>query len=231
LRDGRYLTQYYAKKAHELYNKYHPIEIDSSIAFEERKSKMLEWWKTHYELLIECGLNKKDIERLVNDDKIRLREGINEFFNLLNNHKIPLVIMSSSGLGDAISMVLSKNKILFSNVNIISNQFIFQEDGKAINIKEPIIHSLNKKEIEVKDYNIYEKINDKKNIILIGNTISDIDMAEGFNFYNIIKIGFLNDLNETPIEEFKKHFDVVILNDPDMNYVNNLIRDIIDKSV
>ena len=56
-------------------------------------------------------------------------------------------------------------------------------------------------------------------------------MAEGFNFYNIIKIGFLNDLNETPIEEFKKHFDVVILNDPDMNYVNNLIRDIIDKSV
>jgi 5'-nucleotidase len=35
LRDGNYLTPGYAEKAHALYNKYHPIEIDPSIEKEQ----------------------------------------------------------------------------------------------------------------------------------------------------------------------------------------------------
>ena len=37
LRDGNYLTPDYASKAHALYDKYHPIEIDPKIPFEEKK--------------------------------------------------------------------------------------------------------------------------------------------------------------------------------------------------
>ena len=187
---------------------------------------MLEWWKTHYELLIKCNLNKKDIERLVSEDKIKLRENTDEFFYILNKNNVPLIIMSSSGLGDAISMVLLKNKLLFSNVGIITNKFIWDENGKAIKIQEPIIHSLNKKEIEVKNYPLFNQIKDRKNVILIGNTIADIDMIEGFNFENLIKIGFLNDENETPLEEFKKSFDIIILNDGNFDYVNELIKEL-----
>src|SRR4030042_1201827 len=125
LRDGNYLTQDYAEKAHSLYNKYHPIEINLSIPFEERKRKMLEWWKTHYDLLIKCGLDKKDLKRL-SENKIKLRESITEF--------------------------------------------LWREDGKALKIKEPIIHSLNKKEEEFKKYSAFQRIKDRKNVILIGNT-------------------------------------------------------------
>lgn len=44
LRDGNYLTADYAAKAHELFNQYHPIEIDPNISLEEKKLKMQEWW-------------------------------------------------------------------------------------------------------------------------------------------------------------------------------------------
>jgi cytosolic 5'-nucleotidase 3 len=228
LRDGSYLTPDYAEKANAFYNKYHPIEIDLSIPLEKRKRKMHEWWSTHYKLLIKSGLNKKDIERLILEDKVKLRDGIDEFLGLLNKNNIPIIIMSSSGLGDAIPMVLSKQELLYPNINIISNQFFWKDDGSALKIKEPILHSLNKKEVELKDYAFFKKVRDRKNVILLGNSISDTDMIEGFSYDNLIKIGFLNDENEVPLEEFKKAFDVVILNDGSMDYVNELVKKIID---
>ena len=39
LRNGRYLSEDYAKKAHKLFDKYHPIEIDLKIDTEEKKFK------------------------------------------------------------------------------------------------------------------------------------------------------------------------------------------------
>ena len=52
LRDGNYLTSDYAKKAHTFYAKYHPIEIDPKIPWEEKKKAMYEWWTTHFDLLM-----------------------------------------------------------------------------------------------------------------------------------------------------------------------------------
>ncbi len=62
LRDNNYLTPDYAGKARALFNKYHPIETDPSVPQEEKKKVMREWWTTHFKLLIDSGLNKKDIE-------------------------------------------------------------------------------------------------------------------------------------------------------------------------
>jgi len=124
LRDGNYLTPDYAEKANALYAKYHPIEIDPKIPLEEKKRAMEEWWTTHFDLLIKSGLNKKDLEKVVESEKVRFRDGFEEFADFLWRHKIPLVIMSSSGLGgDAISMYLEGTGKLYDNVYIISNSF------------------------------------------------------------------------------------------------------------
>mgnify|MGYP001614629085 FL=1 len=40
LRDGNYLTKDYSEKAHKLYEKYHPIEINPEISLEEKKKAM-----------------------------------------------------------------------------------------------------------------------------------------------------------------------------------------------
>ncbi len=52
LRDGDYLAPGYAQKAHALFDKYHAIEIDPDIPFEEKRDAMKEWWTRHSKLLI-----------------------------------------------------------------------------------------------------------------------------------------------------------------------------------
>lgn len=229
LRDDNYLTKDYAQKAHTLFEKYHPIEIDPKIPFEEKKKAMHEWWKTHFDLLIECKLNKKDIENAINSDKIRFREGFLEFIDLLHKDNIPLVILSSSGLGaDSISMFFKKNNILYNNISIISNSYEWDENGYATGVREPIIHILNKDENSVKDFpSIYKVIKDRKNVILLADNLEGIGMVKGFDYNSLIKIAFLNENVEENLPYYEKDYDIIILNDSDMNYVNNLLKEII----
>jgi 5'-nucleotidase len=228
LRDGDYLTPGYRAKAQGLYNKYHPIEIDSLIPLAEKKKAMEKWWRSHFELLIQYKLNKKDMVKVVESGKVKLRQGAGEFFDLLHKHSIPLVIMSSSGLGcESISLFLEKQGYFFDNIHIASNIFEWDKDGYAVKVREPIIHAFNKDETMVRDFPFFESIKNRKNVLLLGDSLGDIGMIEGFEYDNLIKIGFLNEAVEQNLPEFKKNFDVVLLNDSSMDYVNELLKDII----
>ena len=73
LRDGKHLREDYAKRAHQLYDIYNPIEIDSSLSIEEKKPLMTEWWNKHFELMIECGLKMSDIEDVLVKSHLQFR--------------------------------------------------------------------------------------------------------------------------------------------------------------
>jgi len=227
--DGTYLTSDYAPKAHALFEKYHPIEINPKISLKEKKKAMREWWETHFKLLIQCGLNKKNLEKVVNSSKLRFRKGVLEFVDMLHKYDIPLVIMSSSGLGgDAISMYLEKQGRLYNNIYIISNSYKWDKNGNAIAIKEPIIHSMNKDETMIQDFpDIYKIVKNRKNIILLGDSVEDTGMIIGFDYENIIKIGFLNKNIEENLERYRKNFDITILNDSDKFYADELLKELI----
>lgn len=227
LRDRDYLTYDYPEKAKALFDKYHPIEIDPNISIEEKKEKMHEWWMAHFDLLIKSGLNKKDLESVVDEGVIQFRNGALEFLDFLYNNKIPLVIMSSSGLGDAISIYLEKQGRLYDNICIISNSYEWNSDGRAIRVKEPIIHTFNKTEISLESNPEYNEVKKRKNVILLGDSLGDIGMVEGFDYENLIKIGFLNEGVEENLEAYKKVFDVVLLNDADMDYIMGLVKEIV----
>jgi len=227
LRDGNYLTPDYAQKANALYDKYHAIEIDPAVPLEEKKKTMREWWTTHFDLLIKSGLNKNDLKKAVESDKVQLRNGFAEFINLLRERDIPLIILSSSGLGgDAIRMYLERAGNLYDNIHIISNSFKWNKDGLAAAVKEPIIHGMNKDETSIRNLPFYEMIKSRRNILLLGDSLSDSEMAAGFDYDNLLKIGFLNEKVEENLESYKRDYDVVILNDASLDYVNELIRGI-----
>jgi 5'-nucleotidase len=228
LRDGNYLTLDYAKKANDLYTKYHPIEIDPLVPDEEKKRMMHEWWTTHFDLLIKSGLNKKDLIGVVNDGKVKFREEFLEFIGFFKMYSIPLVILSSSGLGgDTISMILKKEGKLYDNIYIISNSYKWDENGNAISVKQPIIHVMNKDETAIRDYPFFGVIKDRKNVLLLGDSLGDINMVKGFEYDNLIKIGFLNENMEENLESYKRNYDIVILNDSSLKYVNNLLRELV----
>jgi len=228
LRDGNCLTSDYVRKARALYNKYHPIEVDLKIPLKEKKKAMREWWTTHFDLLVKSGLNKKDLTAVADSEKIRFREGFSDFADFLRDKKIPLFIMSASGLGaDIISIYLKKSGKLYDNIYIISNSFSWDENGKAIGVKEPIIHGMNKDETAIQDFPAFEAIENRKNVLLIGDRLSDVGMVKGFDYDNLIKIGFLNENIEENLEYYKQNYDVVILNDSPLDYINGLLGEIV----
>jgi 5'-nucleotidase len=228
LRNGDYLVPEYGEQAKALFNQYHPIEIDPKIPLIEKKKITEEWWKRHFEVLIKFGLNKKHIEKIIDSGKIKLREGGLEFLDFLYQNQIPLLIISSSGLGnEAISQVLKKEGKLYSNIYIISNFLEWDEKGNFIGAKEPIIHSMNKNGSLIKKLPIFKIIKNKRNLLLLGDNIEDCQMIDGLDYKNVIKIGFLNEEIDKNLNVYKNNFDVLILNDGDMNYLNNLLREIV----
>lgn len=227
LRDHNYLTPDYPEKAHALFNKYHAIEIDPNIPKEEKIKAMRQWWAEHYELLIASKLNKEDVASAVQSGHVEFREGTLDFFDFLKSKNIPLVIISSAGLGtEAIEMYIKNTGKLYDNVHIVSNEFEWDGEGYLIKVKEPIIHAMNKNETTLKEFPFFGEIKDRENIILLGDSPDDLGMAEGFEYKNIISIGFLNKNIESNIENYKKTFDSVITGDSDLSFVNDLLKEI-----
>jgi cytosolic 5'-nucleotidase 3 len=228
LRSSNYMSEKYSKEAYELYNQYHPIEI-SNIPKEEKIRKMNEWWKKHFDLMVVCGLNmdviKKVILESVEKGTIELRDKSLDLLKKLHKNKVPLIIMSA-GTGDLIQEFLSRKSSFFENIKIIANFLKFDKNGQVIGVKEPIIHSMNKNEFQIKNFDFFYEIEKRKNVILLGDKPEDLDMIEGFEPKTLIKIGFLNENIEENLENFKKVFDVIILNDGSMKFMVDFLKEI-----
>lgn len=228
LRDGSYLSKDYAEKANKLFDKYHPIEIDPDISKEEKRRAMEEWWRTHFELLVKSGLSKNDLFNIAKSKLIKLRKGIKELLEFLDKNKIPLIFISSGGLGkEMIETILKRENCLFDNIFIVSNEFRWDEKGEAVAVKEPIIHLLNKEEVLLRNLPFYKEISSRKNVILMGDSMDDVDMVSGFPYKNLIKIVFLSYEIEKQLPSYKDVYDIIILNDGPVDFVLDLTKEII----
>ena len=117
---------------------------------------------------------------------------------------------------------------LFSeNIHIISNEFEWDSDGRAVKVKEPIIYGMNKDETMIRDFPAYDVVKNRKNVILLGDNPEDIGMIKGFDYDNLLKIGFLNDNVEKNLDLYKDRFDVVIANDGSMDFVSSILKEIL----
>ncbi len=228
LRDENYLTPDYPEKAKALFNHYHSIEKDLSLPLEQRKKAMEEWWRSHFKLLIASGLAKKDVERAVESQRLELREGAKEFFEMLAQKNIPLVIMSSSGLGvEAITLSLKKKSVSTDNIAIVSNAFEWDQDERARAVKEPIIHGLSKTETTLEHLLEYAELVKRPNVLLLGDSVDDVGMVEGFPAKHVLKIGFYNDADEKNLEHYRAAFDGIVTGDGTMEEANRVVKLII----
>jgi len=226
LRDEKYLTPDYAARAEKLYETYRPYEIDPQLSEEEKAVKMLEWWSTHEELLIECGINKEVIADVISKKLIISREGAHTFFDTLAKYKIPLLIFSA-GLGDFIEAHLQAEGERTENIHVISNFFTFDEQGKAIGYQKRIIHSFNKNEVELRNTPYYQNVKERKHVLLLGDSLGDLHMTKGLEHECILRIGFLNKDEEHYLEKYIDLFDIVILNDGTLEPVNDVLQQIL----
>lgn len=226
LRRQNILWEEYSKKAYELFDYYNPIEISPIIDITEKKKQMTIWWEKHLDLLIQSWLKRQDVDKAINSGIIRFREWVISFINLMNKENVPVVIISANALwSDSNYLFLEQNWINISNIKIISNSFIWDENWLSIWYNKPVIHVFNKDETVLKDFpQIYDEIKSRKNVILLWDSLWDPGMVEGFDYDNLLKIWFLNDNIDELLEEYKKHYDVVVVWDWDFGFINEILQ-------
>ncbi len=225
LRSGDYLTPDYAERAWALYNKYRPLETDSSIPLAEKQEKMSGWWEEHLHLMIECGMNKSVVDDIVRRRCIRFREGTLELLDVLHEKSIPILIFSAA-IGDMISGSLREEGRLYGNVHVISNSYEYDGDGKVLGYENDVVHTFNKSESLLKGTPYEEIYASRKNVLLLGDTLGDLGMASGEAHDTLLFVGFLNDNEERELPSFEKAYDVVITGDGPMEWVLEAVKSV-----
>lgn len=211
----------YKERRTALYNKYRPIEVDSSISDEEKSKAMTEWWKAHINLFYEYGLQEIAIKNAIEDGNLKYRLGAKQFLAKMNELGIPVIIISA-GIGNVIEEFLNKENDYYPNIKIVSN-FINFENGIIKNIRGEIIHALNKNIVSL-DEESKKNLENRKNILLLGDGLADLKMISEEETKSAITVGFLDEKIEENLKFFNEKFDIVLSNQGTFDDVNNILN-------
>lgn len=197
----------YVKERNKLTEKYRPIEIDENINEKVKNKAMEEWWKKHLKLLIKNKLTEDMLYDVISDKNfVTLRPGLIEMLTSLHKRNIPIIIISA-GIGNFIELFLKANNCYYDNIIILSN-FIKFKNNIAIGLENNIIHSLNKNEVSLpKD--ISKRLEGRKEVILLGDQISDLKMCDKSKHDMVYTTCFLTDEGKDNLEKIKANFDIV----------------------
>lgn len=220
--NNKNVPEEYKREVYELFNYYRPIEISESIDRKLKEKHMIDWWNEEVKLFIKYQFDEKFInESLNNVDVIKFRDGAKKLLKVLYSRKIPVIIISA-GIGDFIKKFLLHNNCYFNNIYIISN-FLKFENGKLIGFGENIIHSLNKDIAHIPN-NVVDLIRCRNKVILLGDSIADINMAKNIESHNLYTIGFLEEKIEYNLKYFKNSFDLVATNNTSFDDVAEKLK-------
>ena len=222
------LWEDYSKQAYDLFNYYHPFEISHTLSSWEKKKYMDEWWHKHMQLLVDTWIQKRDISEALSLWKVEFRGGIKIFLEFLESYNIPLVIISANALWtDSIRAFFQIQWFSTDNIHIISNEFEWNAQWKAIWYKKPVIHVFNKDETVLRDFSdIRDKVYERKNVILLWDSEGDPWMIEWFDTDYLLKIWFLNKNKEELEQRYRKLYDVVICDDGNFDFINTFLENI-----
>jgi HAD superfamily hydrolase (TIGR01544 family) len=242
LEKSEFISDNFKQKNQELFVKYSKYENDLTIDFSTKDQLIRRWFQENLELILEENIKKESFLAMIlqAEKNFYYRYGISEFFDLIEKHNIPIFIISG-GIQEIIEESLNhvlpqystlKNKNL---IHVIANKFKYDENNKVIGYVEPFVYTFNKGETLkriFKEYNTGDE-----NIIVMGDHINDIDTIKHLDYNNEIKIGFINFEEDSEderkmklLEAYQLRYDVLIFNDGNLNFVNNLLRNILKGS-
>jgi cytosolic 5'-nucleotidase 3 len=219
-----FLSEEYGEKAMQLFYHYHPFELDPLIPHDEKSQIMHEWWEAQFHLMIQSGFHKEHLKLMRGQNFIELRNGVREFMKDVAELNIPMLILSA-GFGDMIEILLEENKLYTPNVHVVANFMEYDETGAAIAYAPPIIHGLNKCEQELGPYR--SSVENRKNVLLVGDMLGDANMANGLPHDTVLKLGFFNSMEEETRPHYLEAFDLVIEKDESWGSVQSVFDQIL----
>lgn len=122
-----------------------------------------------------------------------IRDGTKPMLELLNRHKVPVLVFSA-GLGNSVISLMRQADVYLPNVKVISNFLQSGEDGILNGLQERVIHTFNKNETALVGTEYYHLVKDRDHVIVMGDSLGDATMADGVPAQaHLLKIGFLFD--------------------------------------
>ncbi|XP_054848323.1 7-methylguanosine phosphate-specific 5'-nucleotidase [Eublepharis macularius] len=228
--NSRVISEEGKKRLKDLLHYYYPIEIDPYRTVADKLPLMVEWWTKAHDLLSQQKILKSDISQIVKESDVMLRDGFNVFFNQLYQSQVPLFIFSA-GVGDVLEEIIRQAGMFHPNVNVVSNYMDFDDDGVLRGFKGPLIHTYNKNNTVLKNTEYFQQLCMKTNILLLGDSMGDLSMADGVaNVENILRVGFLNDKIEEQREKYMEAYDVVLEKDETLDVANGILQFILAKT-
>ena len=216
-----YMTLEGVQIFHSLAERYHPIEMDPTVSLEEKSKYMQEWWEQCYVAYKQYHVTKRMIAETCNSPFFQLRDGLQQFFEYLTAHHVPLIIYSANALGiESIQMVLETHHLSTSNVRICSNNLLFDKEGNFIKVIPPIITSANKTGETLIKNHFLSQTPKERCCLLVGDGLNDIRMTEGIHFDKVYTVAFA----DTESSAFTERFDLVLPMDTGYEPISALFK-------
>ncbi|OZJ01817.1 hypothetical protein BZG36_04814 [Bifiguratus adelaidae] len=204
---------------------YYPIEISRDMTQDEKIPHMIDWWHGAHQALIGEKLTKQDVTEIVSESDILFRDGLKQVLDDCFAKDIPFLVFSA-GIADVIEESLKQHGLWHPNMHIVSNKMRFNEQGICDHFKEPLIHVFNKSEFQIETTDYYENIAHRRNLILLGDSLGDLQMKEGVRHDLYLTIGFLNHDEEELLDKYLHAYDILVLYDGSWNAVDAVLRQI-----
>ncbi|CAO3670016.1 unnamed protein product [Rhizopus stolonifer] len=218
------MTPEYKKESERIYNTYYPIEINQNMTHDEKVPYMIKWWTEAHESLVKQKLTKQDLVAMTEQHKLELRNGVDRVLKDCHERTIPFLVFSA-GIGDIIENVLKREDLYFDTMHIVSNLMVFENDV-CVDFKEPLIHVFNKSEFQLETSPYHALIQKRSNVILMGDSMGDLQMSQGVEHSICLNIGFLNHDLATLEPKYAEAFDIVIVGDANMDPVIEILNSI-----
>eukprot|EP00752_Nemacystus_decipiens_P010952 g9733.t1 len=223
------LAESFHERTTDLRNHYYPLEVSPGLSHETRVEMMVEWVTKAHEAMVEAGITKGILHDAVAKANLEFRPGHGELLRWIKREGVPL-LMFSAGIADVLEEAFRQHseEPLPSTCQVISNRMGFDADGNMTGFVGECFHVFNKhaSSAEVKPYFQTEEMRSRDLVLLLGDSLGDLNMAKGVVAEQVLTVGFLNDKVEERTEAYVKAYDVVILGDCGFDFVLNLLQDL-----
>lgn len=189
---------------------YYPHEIDATLSVEKRAEYMNEWWEKALDVLREYGLHRDSLLALAARD-MAIREGFDGLLREAHGLSIPVLVLSA-GITQSIESVLKAHDSLKPNVAIASNELTFDENGVCTGFAGRVIHTVNKDEWDADDA-VRAHFEERKNVLLFGDSLDDIRMVKPEKRGDTVAVGFCTKSRKHQLGLFRETFDIVVEED------------------
>jgi len=227
------LGEEYACKKQELFDYYHPMWRGQDMDPAKKAELMMEWSIGNFALLVEHGMTRQSMREIVERDLVHPREGVNEFFAMLSSAGVPSLVFSA-GLADIIEEYFISEGLMqpqenegYKEVHVVGNYCIFDEEGRFVGCREPMIHSCNKNEGILNGALYADEMRKRPNVLLLGDSLEDAEMCSGIDHEAVVRVGYISEETRIYMGDYLRLFDAVIDNQFSMGYARELLEELL----